>query len=80
MNKQHIEEDICQLTFDNFLLVNTFIQTYKIKVVTCKIIKHKWYSEHIQGIFIKYNNFIDTPEEFVNKIYNEGVINIIKEL
>jgi len=88
MNKQHIEEDICQLILNepsSFLLINTWTCTYKINAIGgFNKSKHHKYStrsnpvNYESEIFICYNNFIIELIEFINKIFKEGVIHIYK--
>ena len=69
MNKRHIEEDIYQLnnTWD-ILYVNTWTRTYKIKAIMM------YY--HEPEIFISYNGGYDKRDEFIKKVFKEGVISL----
>ena len=70
MNKRHIEEDIYQLSNNwDFLYVDTWIRTYKIKAI---MMMHY----NVPEIFISYYGGYDKRDDFINKVFKEGVINI----
>ena len=70
MNKRHVEEDIYQLnnTWD-ILYVNTWSNTYKIKATMM-------YYRNESEIFINYDGGYDRRDDFIKKVFKEGVINI----
>jgi hypothetical protein len=69
MNKIHIEEDIAQLINNKYLHVQTWTNSYKITPIIIT-------EQNKPCIYIIYDTGIDKYYDFINKIHNEGVINI----
>ena len=70
MNRLHVEEDIAQIMYNEYIFVLTFVTIYKISmfIVLDTNGKPELYIEHEKN----YNSL----DDFIDKIINEGVIHI----